>query len=486
MPVPNGTITCAENDAFLKDFAWEYPDMTFMPNSPEARDIASYIHPQTNPRMHQENGPTIIAKGDGIWIEDNEGKRSLDAAAGLWCASLGFAANERLAKVAYDQMRKLGYYQTYRGNSNDPTIGLAEKLLQLAPVPMSKVLLQCSGSEANDTAIKLIWYYHHAIGRPEKKKIIGRMAGYHGNTVAAASLSGKPDMHADFGIPLPMMRHTEFPHWYRNHVEGESEEAFATRMADALEKLIHEEGPETIAAFFAEPVMGAGGAVVPPKTYFQKIQAVLQKYDVLFVADEVICGFGRTGNWWGSQTYDLKPDMISCAKALSAAFQPISALLVNEKIYQAMLIEGDKQGTFAHGFTYSGHPVATAVALETLNIYEEMNIIGHVQTVGPRLIAGLHGLADHPIVGHADGVGLIAGLELVADKATRRLFSNEVKIGEIADRMARKHGLILRAIGNRLALSPPLIITRSEIDELLLRLRRTLDDTAAEADKFTV
>jgi 4-aminobutyrate--pyruvate transaminase len=455
--------------------------MTFMPNSAEARDIASYIHPQTNPRTHQETGPTIITKGDGIWIEDSDGKRILDAAAGLWCASLGFAANERLARVAYDQMRRLGYYQTYRSSSNDSTIDLSEKLLKLAPVPMSKVLLQCSGSEANDTAIKLIWYYHHAIGKPDKKKIIGRMAGYHGNTVAAASLSGKPDMHADFGIPLPMMRHTEFPHWYRNHLEGESEEAFATRMAEALDKLIVEEGPETVAAFFAEPVMGAGGAVVPPRTYFQKIQAVLQKHDVLFVADEVICGFGRTGNWWGSQTYDLKPDMISCAKALSAAFQPISALLINEKIYQAMLVEGDRQGNFAHGYTYSGHPVTTAVALEALKIYEETDVVGHVQSVGPRLIAGLRELADHPIVGHADGVGLIAGLELVADKATRRLFPAEARIGVIADRMARKHDLILRVIGNRLALSPPLIITPSEIDELLLRLRRTLDDTAAEA-----
>lgn len=455
--------------------------MTFMPNSAEARDIASYIHPQTNPRTHQETGPTIITKGDGIWIEDSDGKRILDAAAGLWCASLGFAANERLARVAYDQMRRLGYYQTYRSSSNDSTIDLSEKLLKLAPVPMSKVLLQCSGSEANDTAIKLIWYYHHAIGKPDKKKIIGRMAGYHGNTVAAASLSGKPDMHADFGIPLPMMRHTEFPHWYRNHLEGESEEAFATRMAEALDKLIVEEGPETVAAFFAEPVMGAGGAVVPPRTYFQKIQAVLQKHDVLFVADEVICGFGRTGNWWGSQTYDLKPDMISCAKALSAAFQPISALLINEKIYQAMLVEGDRQGNFAHGYTYSGHPVTTAVALEALKIYEETDIVGHVQSVGPRLIAGLRALTDHPIVGHADGVGLIAGLELVADKATRRLFPAEARIGVIADRMARKHDLILRVIGNRLALSPPLIITPSEIDELLLRLRRTLDDTAAEA-----
>jgi 4-aminobutyrate--pyruvate transaminase len=456
--------------------------MTVMPNSPEARDIASYIHPQTNPRAHLETGPRIIAKGDGIWVEDNEGKRILDAAAGLWCASLGFAANERIARVAYDQMRRLGYYQTYRSASNDPTIDLAEKLLQLAPVPMSKVLLQCSGSEANDTAIKLVWYYHHAIGKPDKKKIIGRMAGYHGNTVAAASLSGKPDMHADFGIPLPMMRHTEFPHWYRNHLDGESEEAFATRMAEALEKLILDEGPETVGAFFAEPVMGAGGAIVPPRTYFQKIQAVLRKYDVLFVADEVICGFGRTGTWWGSQTYGLKPDMLSCAKALSAAFQPISALLINEKIFQAVLAEGDKQGSFAHGYTYSGHPVATAVAREALKIYEETDIVGHVRKVGPRLVSGLRQLAeDHPIVGHADGVGLIAGLEMVADKATRRLFPAEIRIGAIADRMARKHGLVVRVIGNRLAFSPPLIITPAEIDELLARLRRALDDTAAEA-----
>jgi 4-aminobutyrate--pyruvate transaminase len=453
--------------------------MTFMPNSSEARDIASYIHPQTNPRAHLEKGPTIVTKGDGIWIEDSDGKRVLDASAGLWCAALGFAANERIARVAYNQMRRLGYYQTYRSHSNDPVIDLTEKLLKLAPVPMSKVLLQCSGSEANDTAIKLVWYYHHAIGKPQKKKIIGRMSGYHGNTVAAASLSGKPDMHADFGIPLPMMRHTEFPHWYRNRQDGESEEAFASRMAEALEKLILDEGPETVAAFFAEPVMGAGGAILPPRTYFQKVQAVLSKYDVLFVADEVICGFGRTGNWWGSQTYGLKPDMVSCAKALSAAFQPISALLISEKIYQAMLLEGDKQGNFAHGYTYSGHPVAAAVALETLKIYEETDIVGHVQATGPRLIAGLRKLGDHPIVGHADGVGLIAGLELVADKASRRPFPAEANIGSVMDQCARRHGLIVRVIGNRIALSPPLIITDAEVDELLLRLHKTLDDIAA-------
>jgi 4-aminobutyrate--pyruvate transaminase len=356
--------------------------------------------------------------------------------------------------------------------------------MKLSPVPMSKVLLQCSGSEANDTAIKLIWYYHHAIGKPEKKKIIGRIEGYHGNTVAAASLSGKKEMHADFGIPLPMMRHTEFPHWYRNHHEGETEEAFATRMADALEKLIVEEGPETVAAFFAEPVMGAGGAVVPPSTYFEKIQAVLRKYDVLFVADEVICGFGRTGNWWGSETFNLKPDMISCAKALSAAFQPVSALLINEKIYQAMLTAADKLGNFSHGYTYSGHPVATAVAAEALKIYEEIDIVGHVRRVGPQLLAGLQQMAEHPMIGHVDGVGLIAGMEIVTDKMTRRPMPAAANLGAVVDRIARKHGLIVRVIANRLTFSPPLIITSDEIAELLQRLSRTLDDTYFELRKL--
>jgi 4-aminobutyrate--pyruvate transaminase len=215
----------------------------------------------------------------------------------------------------------------------------------------------------------------------------------------------KPDMHADFNLPLPMMRHTEFPHYYRHHEEGESEEAFATRMADALEALITAEGPETVAAFFAEPVMGAGGAIIPPKTYFEKIQAVLRKHDVLFIADEVICGFGRTGNWWGSETFKLKPDMLTCAKALSAAYQPISAVLINEKIHQAMLAESDKLGAFAHGYTYSGHPVATAVALEVLKIYEEMDVNGRARRLGRRMIDGLQKFSGHPLVGDVAGVG---------------------------------------------------------------------------------
>ena len=454
--------------------------MSPLPNSAAARDAAYYVHPQTSLRRHQQDGPVIVSRGEGVYIFDDAGNRYLETVAGLWCASLGFSASERIARVAYEQMRKLGYYHTYRHRAHEASIDLAEKLIQIAPVPMSKVLFQCSGSEANDTAIKLAWYYQAAMGRPQKNKIIGRRYGYHGNTVAAVSVSGKPDMHADFGLPLPMMRHTEFPHYYRRAEAGESEEAFATRMADALDALIVEEGSDTVAAFFAEPVMGAGGAILPPKTYFEKVQAVLEKHDVLFVADEVICGFGRTGNWWGSETFNLKPDMVTCAKALSAAYQPISAVLISEKIHQAMLAQSDKLGSFAHGYTHSGHPVTTAVALEVLRIYEEMDINARARRLGRRMLEGLQRFAGHPLVGDVSGVGMIAGIELVADKRTRAAHEPAGKAGKIADRVGKENGLVLRVIGDRLAFAPPLIISEAEIDDMVARVGRTLDATQRE------
>ena len=454
--------------------------MTYVaPNSIQARDIASLVHPQTNLLQHLEQGPQVIERGQGIYIWDDSGQQFLDAAAGLWCASLGYAS-ERLAKVAYEQMRKLGYYHLYRGTSNEPGVDLAEKLLSIAPVKMSKVLFQCSGSEANDTAIKLVWYYHAAIGKPAKRKIIGRHMGYHGSTSASISASGKPDMHADFGLPFPDFRHTEYPHYYRRHNDGESEEQFATRMADALEQLILAEGPDTVGGFIAEPVMGAGGGLTPPRTYWDKMQAVLRKYDVLFIADEVICGFGRTGNMWGSITYDLKPDMISCAKALSAGMQPISALIVNDRVFAAMLDESKKLGNFAHGFTYAGHPVTTAVALETLRIYDEMDMVPHVQRVGAYMQQVLGRFASHPIVGDVRGVGLLTGIEMMADKATRTPFAPAGRAGAVADKHARANGLITRFVGDRIAFSPPLIITEAEVDELAARLQKTLDATWAE------
>ena len=453
--------------------------MSPLANSAQARDVAHHIHPQTNLKTLQTDGPLVITKGDGVFVYDDSGNRYLEAMSGLWCASLGFS-EERLAEAAYAQMKTLPFYHTFYGRAHPASIDLAEKLIELAPVKMSKVLFQCSGSEANDTAIKLVWYYHNAIGKPEKKKIIGRLRGYHGTTAAAVSLSGQPHMHTDFDLPFDQFKHTDNPHYYKLAQSGETEEAFATRMAGSLEQLILAEGPETCAAFFAEPVQGAGGALTPPRTYFEKIQAVLRKYEILFVADEVICGFGRTGNMWGSETYDLQPDMLTCAKALSAAYMPISALMVSEPIYQAMVTESEKVGVFGHGYTYSGHPVATAVALETLKIYEERDILGHVRAVAPHFQARVSELADHPLIGDVRGVGLLAGMELVRDKDTREAFDAGLMVGDRIQRKALEHGLIARVIGDRLCLCPPLIVNEQQVDQIVDGVRRSLDDVWAE------
>jgi 4-aminobutyrate---pyruvate transaminase len=453
--------------------------VTYIPNSIEARDVASLVHMQTNLRRHQQEGPHVIVRGQGCRVFDDSGRDYLDAVAGLWCASLGFGS-ERLAKVAYEQMRNLGYYHLYRHRSNEPAIALAETLLKIAPGPMARVLFQCSGSEANDTAIKLAWYYWNAVGKPQRTKIIARRMAYHGNTCAAVSLSGKPDMHAGFGLPFAPFKHTEFPHYYRHHEPGETEVEFSSRMAAALESLIQAEGPDTIAAFFAEPVMGAGGAIIPPHGYFEKVQAVLRKYDILFVADEVICGFARTGEMWGSQTYALRPDMVTSAKALSAAMQPISAVLINDRIHDAMLAQSDKFGNFAHGFTYAGHPVAAAVALEVQKIYSEIDIVARAKRLGPVLQSALGRLKAHPLVGDVRGVGLILGMELMRDGEKRAPFDSALNVGARVDAASQRHGLLLRVVGDRLVFAPPLVIEAAEIEDISERLERALDDVAQD------
>ena len=306
---------------------------------------------QTNLRRHQtEEGQVVMARGEGCRIFDIDGNAYIDTVAGPVVRLARLRARSGWRRSRPSRCAPLGYYHLYRHRSVEPAIELAEWLLKIAPVPMARVLFQCSGSEANDTAIKLVWYYWHAVGQPQRTKIIARQMGYHGNTCAAVSLSGKPDMHAGFGLPFPNFKHTEFPHYYRRHEPGETEEQFSARMADALDKLIQAEGPDTIAAFFAEPVMGAGGGIIPPRGYFEKIQEVLRKYDILFVADEVICGFARTGEMWGSTTFGIRPDMMTSAKALSAAMLPISAVIINDRIHDAMLAQSDKYGNFAHGF----------------------------------------------------------------------------------------------------------------------------------------
>jgi 4-aminobutyrate---pyruvate transaminase len=453
--------------------------VTYIPNSLAARDIASVVHMQTNLRVHQEEGPLVIARGEGCRVFDDCGRDYIEAVAGLWCASLGFAS-ERLAKVAYEQMRQLGYYHLYRHRSNEPAIALAEMLLKLAPVPMGRVVFQCSGSEANDTAIKLAWYYWDARGEPQRKKIIARQMAYHGNTCAAVSLSGKPDMHAGFGLPFAPFKHTEFPHYYRRHEPGETELEFSGRMAEALESLIATEGPDTIAAFFAEPVMGAGGAILPPQGYFEKVQAVLRKHNILFVADEVICGFARTGEMWGSQTFGIAPDMITSAKALSAAMQPISAVLVSNRIHEAMLAQSDKRGNFAHGYTYAGHPVAAAVALEVQKIYAEIDIVGRAKRLGPLLQSVLGRLKEHPLVADVQGAGLILGMELMRDRERRIAFAPALNVGARVDAASKRHGLILRVVGDRLVFAPPLVIEAHDIEEIGDRLERALDDVASD------
>ncbi len=452
--------------------------MALRPNSLAARDVASLVHPYTNLKLHEQSGPVVISRGKGIYVYDDDGKEYIEGLAGLWSVSLGYS-EERLVEAAASQMRKLAYGHIFAHRSTEPAIELGERLLAMMPVPMSKVLFSNSGSEANDTAIKLIWYYNNALGRPQKKKIISRRKAYHGVTVASASLTGLPANHRDFDLPIANIIHTDCPHHYGFAEAGESEEAFATRMAESLEKLILAEGPETVAAFIAEPIMGAGGVIVPPPTYFAKIQEVLKRYDILFHVDEVICGFGRTGNMFGTETFELKPDLISVAKALSSSYLPISALVLSQQIYEVLVKESEKIGIFAHGVTYAAHPVAAAVALETLKIYEERDTVGHVRQVAPRFIKGMMSLCDHPLVGEVQAVGLIAGVQIVKSKRQKQYFEPAQAVAPYVARRAQEHGLFIRALfGDRIGVCPPLIIDESQIDEMIRRFRHALDDTA--------
>ena len=451
-------------------------------NSTASRDKAYLVHPMTNLQRHLDVGPQVMTGGKGIYVYDESGKEYIEGMAGLWCASLGFS-EPRLVEAALRQMRTLPYYHQFRHASHDVGVDLAEKLVGMAPKGITKAFFTNSGSEANDTIVKLVWYYNNARGRPQKKKIIARQRAYHGTTVAAASLSGLPHMHRAFDLPLPGILHTDCPHHYRYAEPGESEEDFATRLADNLDRLIEAEGPETVAAFIAEPVIGGGGVLVPPRTYFAKVQEVLKKHDVLMIADEVICGFGRTGNMWGCDTYDIRPDFMTVAKALSSAYLPIAGVLMTDEIFQTCARQSGEVGTLGHGYTYSGHPVSAAVALETLKIYEERDIIGHIRSVMGRFQDGMRRFAGHPLVGEVRGVGLVGAIELVQDKATKQSFDPKAGVGPWLQDRAAEYGLITRAVGDSMTFSPPLIITGEEIDEMFRRFGRALDDTAAMVEE---
>ncbi len=441
------------------------------------RDVETLIHPYTQLARFRETGPLILERGEGVWVFDADGKPYLEGMAGLWCTALGYS-NAELVEAAREQMARLPFTHLFSGRSHDPAIELAERLKELAPVPVSKVFFCCSGSEANDTQVKLVWYMNNALGRPRKKKIIAQQRGYHGVTVASASLTGLPANHADFDLPIPNILHAPCPHHYRFAETEESEEDFSARLAADLDALILREGPDTVAAFIAEPVMGAGGAITPPAGYFPAIQAVLDRHDVLFIADEVICGFGRLGTWFGAETMAMRPDTISFAKAVTSGYLPLGGVMIPEAMYQAMLDESRKVGTFGHGFTYSGHPVSCAVGVKALEIYRRERILEAVQAKAPQFQGRLAALAEHPLIGEARGIGLIGGLEIVADKAAKRSYDAKHAVAAACVGFAEGEGLIVRALGgDRIAVCPPLVIAPHEIDELFDRLSRALDQT---------
>ncbi|MDH1145772.1 aminotransferase [Pseudomonas mosselii] len=438
-------------------------------------DRRNHLHSQTNMRRHQQQGPLVIERGEGIHVIDEDGQSYMEGMSGLWCASLGFS-NRRLASAAQRQLEVLPYYHTFNHRVPAVTARLAERISELTRMPGAKVFFACSGSEANDSMIKMAWAYHRAKGKPSKRKVIAHQKGFHGSTVMGASLSGLPNMHAAFGLPLDGIIHIECPHHYRNSHAGESETEFCARLVDALQQRIEAEGAHNIAAFISEPIMGAGGVIVPPAGYFAAVKELLARHDILMLADEIICGFGRTGQWFGHQTMGFTPDLMACAKSLSAGYQPISCVAVSGMVYAVLEKQSHELNGFGHGFTYSGHPVAAAVALEALDIYAEMNVPSHTQAMGHVLHQTLAPLLDHPLIGEIRGIGLVAGLELVEDKASRSSFPADLAIGGQVELAARRHGLIVRNMGDAIALAPPFIIESEQIKEMVARLRAALDD----------
>lgn len=440
----------------------------------KAADIAHHFHSNTELKRHLSVGPMVFTRGDGIRVFDDRGNGYIEGVAGLWCAGLGFS-ERRLADAAFRQMTRLPYYHNFAGRTPDITIRLAERLAALAPAGLTRAMFATSGSEANDTAVKLAWYYHNSVGRPQKKKIIARRLGYHGVTIASGSMTSIAAINGGFDLPVPGFLHAECPHHFRLALSGESEEQFATRLAEDLDGLILAEGPDTVAAFIAEPIMGVGGVIVPPQSYFPKIQAVLRKHDVLLIADEVICAFGRTGEMFGSQSVGMQPDLMTLGKQLTSGYFPLSALLVDERIFAALSLESERRGTFGHGFTYSGHPVGAAVALEVLDIYDERDLIGHARRVGEVLQQRLRSLAAHPLVGEVRGRGMIAALQLVADRDPLRFFDASQGAARKLTAHAQDHGLILRALQNdAVAIAPPLIATEAEIHRIVDGLEASL------------
>ena len=437
----------------------------------EEIDRKSVIHPFTNLRKFESGElgpPRIINEGQGIRIKDQKGKEYIDAFGGLYCVNVGYGRRQ-IAEAIYEQANKLAYYHAYAATSNEPAIRLAEKILAMAPDSMSKVFFGLSGSDANETLVKIVWYYNNVLGRKDKKKIISRHRGYHGGTVMSGSLTGLPIFHNAFDLPVRPVLHTTTPHYYWGAQAGESEHEFSERCARELEEMIVSEGSDTVAAFIAEPMLGTGGLIPPPDGYWTLVQRVLRKHDVLLIADEVVCGFGRMGKAFGCDYYDIRPDLMTVAKGLTSAYLPLSGAIVSEAIWNVLEQGSDKFGPFAHGYTYSAHPLCAAAGLANLEIIEEEHIIDHVAEVGPYLVEALSArLGDHPHVGEVRGAGLLAAVEFVADRSTKTRFDSKEAIGGKLSNACLERGLISRAMphGDILGFAPPLIITLPEVEQV--------------------
>ena len=437
--------------------------------------MTAMIYPTTNPEATEV---MIVSRGEGPYIYDDTGKQYLEGMSGLWCTSLGYG-NQEIIETARRQMEQLSFSHMFSGKTHPSAIELADKLAAMSPIEDARVFLGSSGSDANDTLVKLVRYHAVATGQPERVKIIAREKGYHGVSLASAALTGLPPNHAHFQLPfeaLGILR-TGAPHYYRCAQARESEAEFVARRAAELEQLILAEGPETIAAMIAEPVNGAGGVIVPPAGYFEAVQAVLDKYGILLWDDEVICGFGRLGTAFGADKLNMKPKMMACAKALTSAYVPLSAAVVSGDIADAIAGPAAEMGVFGHGYTYSGHPLGCAVASKVLDIYVRDGLFDHAATIGAYMAQGLAKFADHPLVGEVSTIGLLGALELVADKTTKQPFEG-MKVGQYCAKAAENNGLIIRPLGgNRIALCPPLIIQEAHVDEIMDKLGQALDST---------